>query len=124
MRPPGISSGEHFGILELLEILMVSLDQDLVVGALELVSPWLHCVDNRQELPFVRVVVLCRWRTFLRVQIDCAKNPESVELVKHVADSTAAFIGLKNDQFCGLKCWKIGASVKAFLSFQNSSSAS
>jgi hypothetical protein len=96
---------------------MVALDQDLVISALEIVSPLFHCLDNRQELPIVRVVVLFGERAFSRVKIDWAKNPESVVLVEDAGDCEACCIGLQNDRFCRLKCWRIGASVKAFLSF-------
>jgi len=78
---------------------MVALDQDLVIGALEIVSPLFHCLDNRQELPIVRVVVLFGGRAFSRVVIDWAKNPESVVLVEDAGDCEAACIGLQNDRF-------------------------
>jgi len=78
---------------------MVALDQDLVISALEVVSPLFHCLDNRQELPIVRVVVLFNAGELLRVEIDWAKNPESVVLVKDAGDWEAACIGLQNDRF-------------------------
>jgi hypothetical protein len=78
---------------------MVALDQDLVISAVEIVSPLFHCLDNRQELPIVRVVVLFAGTAFSRVEIDCAKNPESVVLVEDAGDCEAACIGLQNDRF-------------------------
>jgi hypothetical protein len=33
-----MSLGEHFGGMEVLEVVVVTLDQDLVIGALEIVS--------------------------------------------------------------------------------------
>jgi len=38
-RQAGLFSGEYFGCLEVLEILVVALNQNLVIGALEVVSP-------------------------------------------------------------------------------------
>ena len=78
---------------------MVALDQDLVISALEIVSPLFHCLDNRQELPIVRVVVLSGRRSFSRGEIDWAKNPESVVLVEDASDCEAACSGLQNDQY-------------------------
>jgi len=85
--------------LEILEILVVTLDQDLVIGALEMVSPLFHCIDNRQELPIIRVVVLLGAGAFSRVEIDWVKNPESVILVEDAGDCEAACVGLQNDRF-------------------------
>ena len=85
--------------MEVLEVLVVTLDQDLVIGALEIVSPLLYCLDNHQELPILRVVVLFGRRAFSRVEIDWAKNPESVVLVKDAGDCKAACIGLQNHRF-------------------------
>jgi hypothetical protein len=85
--------------LEILEILMVALDQNLVVGALEIVSPLFHCLDNCQELPIVHVVGLFGGTVFSRVEIDWAKNPKSVVLVKDAGECEAACIGLQNDRF-------------------------
>jgi hypothetical protein len=85
--------------LEILEILVVALDQDLVIGALEIVSPLFQCLDNCEDLPIVSVVVLFSGRVFSRVEIDWAKNPKSVVLVKDAGDCTAACIGLQNDRF-------------------------
>jgi len=78
---------------------MVALNQDLLISALEIVSPLFHCLDNRQELPIVCVVVLFGRRAFSRVEIDCAKNHEYVVLVKDAGDCETACIGLQNDQF-------------------------
>ena len=69
-RSPGLSSREHFGGLEVLEVRVVALDQDLVIGALVVVSPLFHCLDNRQELLIIRVVVLFGRRVFSGVEID------------------------------------------------------
>jgi len=78
---------------------VVTLDQDLVIGALKIVSPLFHYLDNRQELPIVRVVVLFGGGAFSRVEIDWAKNPEFVLLVEDAGDCEAACIGLQNDRF-------------------------
>jgi len=78
---------------------MVARDQDLVISALEIVSPLFHCLDNHQELPIVCVVVLFGGRAFSSVEIDWAKNPESVIVVKDAGDCEAACIGLQNDRF-------------------------
>jgi len=78
---------------------MVALDQDLVISALEIVSPLFHCVDDCQELPNVRVVVSFAGRAFSRVEIDLAKNPKFVILVEDAGDCQAAYIGLQNDRF-------------------------
>jgi len=71
---------------------VVALDQDLVIGALEIVSPSFHCLDNRQELPIVRVVGLFGGRAFSRVEVDWVKNPESVVLVRDAGDWQATCI--------------------------------
>jgi len=78
---------------------VVTLDQDLVIGALEIVSPVFHCVDNRQVLPIVPVVVLFGGGAFSRVEIDWAKNPNSVVHVEDAGDCEAACIGLQNAPF-------------------------
>jgi len=78
---------------------VVTLDQDLLIGALEIVSPLFHCLENRQELPTVRVVVLFGGGSFSRVEIDWATNAESVVLVEDAGDCGAACIGLQNDRF-------------------------
>ena len=96
--PPGLSSGEHFGGFEILEIYVVTLDQDLLIGALEIVSPLFHFLQNGQELPMVQVIVLFGGGAFPRVKIDWAKNPESIVLVKDAGDCEAACIGLQNDR--------------------------
>jgi len=69
------------------------------MGALEVVSLLFHCLDNRQELPIVHVVVLSGGRAFSKVEIDWAKNPEFVVLVKNASDCEATCIGLQNDRF-------------------------
>jgi hypothetical protein len=89
-----MSSGKHIGGLEMLEIFVVALDQDIAIGTLEIVSPWFHCLDHCQVLPIVRVVVLFGGRAFSGVEIDLAKNPESVVLVEDAGDCEAACIGL------------------------------
>jgi len=78
---------------------MVALDQYLVISALGIVSPLCHYLDNRQELPIVRVVVLFGGRACARIEIEWAKNPESVVLVEDEGDCEAACIGLQNDRF-------------------------
>ena len=80
--------------MEILEIHVVSLDHDLAISALEIVSQLFHCHDNRQELPMVHVVVLFSGRAFLGVEIDWAKNPESFVLVVDAGNCEAACIGL------------------------------
>jgi len=85
--------------LEILENLVVTLDQDLVIGAVQIVSPLFHCLDNRQELPIVRVVVLFGGGAFSRVEMDWAKNPKSAVLVEDAGDREAACIGLQNGRF-------------------------
>jgi len=82
---------------------MVALDQDLVISALVIVSPLFHCLNNRQELPIVRVVVLFGGGGFSRVEIDWAKNAESVVLVEDAGVCEAACIGLQNDRFLRLE---------------------
>ena len=85
--------GEQFGGFEVLEVLVVALDEDLVMGAIEIVSPLFHCLDNCQELPIVRVIVLFGRRAFSRVEIDWAKNPESIVLVEEAGHCKAGCIG-------------------------------
>ena len=85
--------------MEILEILEVTLDQDLVIGARQILSPLFHCLDYRQELLIVHVVVLIGGEAFSRVEIDWVKNPESVILVEDASDCEAACIGLQNDRF-------------------------
>jgi len=78
---------------------MVALDQDLVISVLEIVSRLFHCLENRQELLIVRVVVLFGPGASFRLEIDWAKKPESVVLVEDAGDYEAACIGLQNDRF-------------------------
>lgn len=92
-RPPGLSSRELFGGLEVLEILLVALDQDLVIGALDIVPRLFHYLDIGQQLPIVCIVVLFGGRACPRVEIDWVRNPESVVLVMHGVSSEAACIG-------------------------------
>jgi hypothetical protein len=56
--------------LEILEILVVALYQDLVICPLEVVSPLLHRLHDREEFPIVRVVVLFGSGAFSRLEID------------------------------------------------------
>jgi hypothetical protein len=62
--------GKHFAGFGVVKIYMVALDQDLVIGALETVSPLFHCSNNRQQLLIVRVIGFYGWGAFLRVEID------------------------------------------------------
>ena len=91
--------GEHFEGLELLEVVVVALDQDLVIGAVEVVSLIFDCLDNRQEVKIVSLVVLFWRRAFSIVEITRGKNPESVVLVKDAGDCDAAYLGQQNDRF-------------------------
>jgi hypothetical protein len=102
-RPPGLSSREYFAGLEILETLVFALDQDLVIDALEIVSPLYHRLDNHKDLPISGVVVLFSGSAFSSVEIDWAKNTESVVQVKHSGDCTAACIGQQNYQFLQLE---------------------
>jgi len=94
---PCLSSGRHFGGLEVLQILILARDPDLVIHALETVFPFVHCLNQWQLLPLVCVVVLFDSRAFSRVEIDRAKNPESVPVVKQASIYEAASIGLQNN---------------------------
>jgi hypothetical protein len=85
--------------LEVLQILLVALDQDLVMSTLKRVSPLSHCLDNREELKIVRVVVLFVWGALSTVEIDLGKNPESGILVEDAGDCEADCIGRQNDRF-------------------------
>jgi hypothetical protein len=78
---------------------VVALDQDLVIATLDIVPPLFHCLDNRQELPIVHVLVPFGGREFSRQEADWAENSESVVMVKDAGDCEAACIGLQNDQF-------------------------
>ena len=96
---------------------MVALNQDLVISALEIVSPLFHCLDNRQELPIVRVFVLSGGRPFSRVEIDWARLPNPSYWLRMPAIAKPLASVCRMIGFCGLKCWRIGALVKAFFSF-------
>jgi hypothetical protein len=78
---------------------MVALDQDIVISTLDIVSPLFHCLDNLQELPIVHVVVLFSGQVLPGVDIDWAKNPDSVILVNDIGDCEAACSGLQIDRF-------------------------
>jgi hypothetical protein len=80
--------------LQILEILVVALDQDLVISALEMLSPFCHCLDNHQEPHMVHVVVLFGGRAFSGVEIDWAKNPRLVVLFEDAGECEAACIGV------------------------------
>jgi hypothetical protein len=60
--------------LEALDIVVVPLHQDLVIGTLEIVSPLFHYLDNPEELPIESVVVLSSGRAFSKVEIYEEKN--------------------------------------------------
>jgi hypothetical protein len=98
-RPPGLSLGEYIGGLEILEILVVALGQEPVIGALGIVSRLLHSFENRKVHPIVHVIVPFRRRAFFEVESDWVKNSESVVLVKDASNYEAACIGLQNDRF-------------------------
>ena len=99
VHPPGLSLEEHFRGFEVLEVLVLALDQYLVIGAPEIGSPLFHCRDDRQELPILSIVVLFGRLAFSSVEIDYAKNAESVILIKDAGNCEAACIGLQNDRF-------------------------
>jgi len=69
-----------------------------VIGTLKIVSPLFLCLDKCEELRIMGVVVLFGGRAFSRVDIDRAKNPVSVILVKNAGVWYAARIRLQNDQ--------------------------
>ena len=102
---------------------MVALDQDLVIGAREVVYPLFDHVDDCQELPMIRVVVLFGRRAFSRVQIDRSKDPESVVLVKDGGDCEATCIGLQHDRILQDEMLENQWDGKFVLSFRNGSSA-
>jgi hypothetical protein len=85
--------------VEILKILEVTLDQDLVIDALETVSPVCHCLDIWRDLPIVRLEVQFGGRAFSRVEIDLGKYPESFVLGKVASDCEAAWIGQQSDLF-------------------------
>jgi hypothetical protein len=78
---------------------VVTLDQDLVISTLEIVSPLFRCLNNRQELLIVRVIGLFGGAAFSIVNIDWVKDPKSVVLIEDARECEAAHIGLQNDQF-------------------------
>jgi hypothetical protein len=82
---------------------MVALDEDFVIGALEIVSPMCNSIENRQGLPILRMAGLFGGAVCPRVQIDWAKNHESVILVKDAGDCVASCIGLQNDRLFRVK---------------------
>jgi hypothetical protein len=78
---------------------MVALDQDLVISGLKMVSLLFYYLDNRQEIPIVRLVLVFGARALSSIEIDWANNPESVVLVKDAGDCKPACIALRNDWF-------------------------
>jgi len=85
---------------------MVTLDQNLLIGMLEIVSLLIHCFDNRQTLPIVHVIVMFAGRAISRVEIDWPKDPEPIVPVKDAGDYEAACISLPNDQYLRLEMVK------------------
>lgn len=85
--------------MEVLHIDMLALDQDLVIGALQIVSPLIQCFDDCYKLLIILVIVLFRQGALVRVDIDLSKQTESVILVKHAGNCDASCISLQNDQF-------------------------
>jgi hypothetical protein len=98
-RSMGLSSAEHFADLEIFGILLVALDQDLVIGTFEVVSALCHCLNNRQQLPILRVVVRLGWLAYSRVENGCAKKPESIVPVMVTSNCEDPCITLQMDQF-------------------------
>jgi hypothetical protein len=82
--------GEYIGGLEILEILVVALGQEPVIGALGIVFRLFHSFDNRKVHPIVHVIVPFRRRAFFEVESDWVKNSESVVLFKDASNYEAA----------------------------------
>jgi hypothetical protein len=78
---------------------MVALNQDLVISGLMMVSLLFYYLDNHQEIPIVRLVLLFGARALTSIENDWAKDPESVVLVKDAGDCEPACIALQNDCF-------------------------
>jgi hypothetical protein len=69
---------------------VVTRDQTLVIGALEIVPLVCHCLDNHNQLKIIYVVVQFGLREYSQVRIDQAMYTISIILVKNAVDSAAA----------------------------------
>jgi len=90
---------------------MVALYEDIMICSLQIVAPLFHSLDDGQELPIVRVVVLFSICALSRIEVDCSENPETVILVKNAGYGEAACIGLQNNLPCQVEIvenWYIG----------------
>ena len=88
---------------------MVALDQDRVIGTLEIVSRLFRRMDNQQELPIIGVIVRFGGRALSIVEAEWAKNHKSVGLVMDCGDCDATCIGLQNDRF-----WQVETLVDQY----------
>jgi len=97
VHPSSLPLGEHFWHWVLLEGLMVTLYEDVMIHSLEVVTPLLHTHHDDQW--FLVVHVLLRFSTwvFLRVEVHRSENPKTVLLVKNTGYGEAACIDLLNN---------------------------
>jgi hypothetical protein len=91
---PYLSLGQHFGGLELLQILIITPDNNLLVAAHKIQSPLGHWFEKRHMLPMVCDVVLFGLRAQSRAEIDWLNDLICDLLVHNVSNCAAACIGL------------------------------
>jgi len=82
---------------------MVALYEDLIIRSLEVLAPLLDSLQDGQELPIVRVVVLFGTCAFSRVEVDRSENLETVILVENAGSGEATCIALQNNRLCRIE---------------------
>jgi hypothetical protein len=76
---------------------MVALDQDLMFGTFEVVSPLLHSHNDRQQFTVVHVAVLLGERALPRVERGRSMDAEAVKLFEDTGYRETACLRLKSD---------------------------
>jgi hypothetical protein len=68
-----------------------------VPGTFEVILPLFHCLYDGQEFAIVCNIVLLGWTVLSGVEIDCAENSESIELIENAGNCKGARVSLEND---------------------------
>ena len=102
-QPPGLSSGEYVGCLEVFEVLVVVPNSNLVNGALEVMTPRCKYFDDGQLLPIRSVIMLFCWKPLLQLEIDWPEFPERIVLVETARNRESNCIHLEEDWFGRIK---------------------
>jgi hypothetical protein len=97
-QPPGLSPGEDFQRLEVIEILVLTLHLDIVFSALEEMPPLLLCVHNGQQLLIICVIILFSWRALPVLTIDWPENLKNIPLNENAGNWESILANWVNNQ--------------------------